>query len=77
MPSVLNASKGAANGLFTFNFSNQPTGIFTVLTSTNLTVPLSNWISLGAPIENPAGQYQFTNATAANGPQRFYRVTSP
>ena len=76
-PAVLKAQSLTANGWFTLSFSNQPAGIFSVLTSTNLTAPLSNWTSLGAPIENPAGQYQFTNASPGQEALRFYRVSSP
>ncbi len=51
---------------------------FDVLTSTNVTLPLSLWIDLGSAVETPAGsgQYQFTDGEPA-GPSRFYRVRSP
>ena len=76
-PSVLNSPTRLGNGAFQCSFTNQPGASFTVLASTNLALPLNNWTSLGAPIESPAGQYQFTDAQAANFTQRFYRVTSP
>ena len=48
-----------------------------MLGTTNLSLPLSNWTVLGAPAENPAGQFQFTDSQATNGAPRFYRVRSP
>jgi hypothetical protein len=50
---------------------------FTVLATTNLALPLSNWTVLGAPVEGPSGQYQFTDTQATNTAIRFYRVSSP
>ena len=76
-PSALENPTRLSNGAFQFSFTNQPGASFTVLTSTNLALPLSNWTSLGAPIESPAGQYQYTDPAATNNGQRFYRVKSP
>jgi hypothetical protein len=62
-----------------FGFTNYTDMIFTVLTSTNLTLPLNLWTNIGYAVESPAGsgQYQFTDPQATNYPQRFYRVRSP
>jgi hypothetical protein len=49
----------------------------TVLGSTDSSLPASNWTVLGAAVEAPPGQYQFTDLQATNYPQRFYRVRSP
>ena len=76
-PSALTSPTRLGNGAFQLSFTNQPGASFTVLTSTNLALPLNNWSSLGAPIESPAGQYQFTDPQATNSPHRFYRVKSP
>ena len=65
------------NGSFRFGFTNQIGLPFTVLTATNVALPLSNWVVLGAPIEAPPGQYQFTDPQATNNLQRFYHVHSP
>ena len=65
------------NGSFQFGFSNNPSASFTVWTATNLMLPLTNWTPLGAPAIIGSGQYQFTDPTATNDVQRFYRVTSP
>ena len=65
------------NGAFQFGFTNDQDASFTVLTTTNLTLPLTNWTVLGTFTNNGSGQYQFTDLTATNGGQRFFRVSSP
>jgi hypothetical protein len=67
---------GGANG-FQFTFTNVPDADFTVLATTNLALPLSDWIPIGNTAQNPPGQYQFTDPGATNYPQRFYQVVSP
>jgi len=64
-------------GSFQLRFTNISGLSFTVLTSTNLQLPLSNWSVLGTPVETPPGQYQFTDPQSTNHPQSFYRVRSP
>lgn len=64
-------------GNFQFGFTNQSSRTLTVLMTTNVTLPMSQWTVLGAPVESPAGSYQFTDTTATNSPRRFYRITSP
>jgi len=66
-----------ANGSFQFGFSNNPGVSFTVWMATNLSLPLKDWTPVGAPSEIGSGQYQFTDPSATNDVQRFYRVTSP
>jgi DNA-binding beta-propeller fold protein YncE len=66
-----------SNGAFQFCFINNQGASFTVLTTTNLSLPLTNWTVLGTPTNNGSGQYQFTDLTATNYGQRFYRVSSP
>ena len=50
---------------------------FTVWGSTNVTLPLSNWIKLGYMTNVSAGQYQFTDTNAPANARGFYRVSSP
>lgn len=66
-----------ANGDFQISFTNAPGLGFVVLASTNISLPLSSWTNLGAPIETSAGHYQFTDLQAANNTTRFYRVSLP
>lgn len=65
-------------GSFQFAFTNNtPGATFTVFTTTNITLPFSNWTMLGVPFQSPPGRFQFCDEQATNCPQRFYRVTSP
>jgi hypothetical protein len=65
------------NGSFQSSFMNIAGASFSVLASTNLALPLSNWIKLGSVTEISHGQFQFSDSQAANNPDRFYRVSSP
>ncbi len=73
----LNSTVKAPGGAFQFSFTNLSGLGFTVLSTTNLSLPLSNWTALGVPVESPAGHYQFTDSQATNKAVRFYRVSSP
>src|SRR5207244_2459322 len=48
------------NGGFQFGFINTPGASFSVLTVTNVSLPLSNWTLLGTATEIAPGQFQFT-----------------
>jgi hypothetical protein len=76
-PPTLIGPKLLGNGRFQFAFSNNDQGAsFTVLTATNLSLPLSNW-TLAGPATNAApGLFQFSTDTT-NNPRGFYRVRSP
>ena len=74
---TLNGPIPLPGGAFRLSFTNRSGLGFTVLGTTNVALPLSNWTVLGAPAEAPSGQYQFTNTQATNKPIRFYRVRSP
>ena len=78
-PPQLTSGSVLANGSFKLAFTNY-TGLgFTVLGSTNLSLPENAWSNLGTAVESPAGsgQFQFTDPQAANNVQRFYRVRTP
>jgi hypothetical protein len=62
---------------FQFGFTGQTGKTFSVYASTNLTLPIAQWTSIGAAVETSAGNYSFTDTAATNSVQRFYRVTSP
>jgi hypothetical protein len=64
-------------GSFQFAFTNIPGASFTVLTTTNLALPLASWTVLGAVTEVTPGKFQFSDPQATNNPQRYYRVKSP
>jgi len=65
------------DGSLRFGFTNKPYASFTVLTATNLALPLNNWSVLGPVPEASAGEYQFTDPQTTNAGERFYRVRSP
>jgi len=64
-------------GVLRFSFSNSQSTCFTVLSSTNLTMPLASWTVLGAPSNIAPGQFEFTSQPMANAAQRFYILRSP
>jgi hypothetical protein len=47
------------------------------VSTTNLSLPFTNWTVVGASTEISPGQFQFTSQPTANDPQRFYGVRSP
>jgi len=67
-----------AAGSFEFGFTNFTFLQFTVLASTNLTIP-GAWVPVGTAVESPSGSghYQFTDTPSPADGQRFYEVTSP
>lgn len=71
----LAASTQSGTGTFQLSFTNTPGALFHVLASTNAALPLDSWAYLGPVIENPAGQFHFTDSYATNR-QRYYRVQS-
>lgn len=78
-PIMISSAELFGDGTFQLSFSNVTGGSFSVLASTNLVLPISNWPLVGPVTETPpgSGQFQFTDAQATNHPQRFYRVRSP
>jgi len=73
----LNGAVTLPGGAFQFSFTNLSGLSFTVLGTTNLAFPLTNWTVLGTPVEGPPGYYQFTDPQATNSANQFYRVSSP
>jgi hypothetical protein len=65
------------NGIVQLKFTNVIGAPFSVISSTDIFSPLSNWVSLGAALEVSPGQFQFTAPDTTNAAQRFYRVRSP
>jgi hypothetical protein len=49
-------------------------GSYAVLTTTNLTTPLTNWTSLVTNSFDSSGAFSATNAITTGTPQRFYRI---
>jgi sugar lactone lactonase YvrE len=76
-PPTLTGWTMLGNGVFQFAFSNNQGASFTVLSTTNLSLPLTNWSVIGAPTNISPGLFQFTSQPTTNDPQRFYRISSP
>lgn len=69
-PILLNPVR--TNGQFQFTLQSEPGLTFQILASTNLTLPSTNWTSLGF-VTNVTGTIPFVD-TPANFPQRFYQA---
>ena len=74
-PAVI--TDGPLAGAFQFGFTNTPGASFTAYATTDLSLPLGNWTTLGAVTEIQPGQFQFIDPQATNAPERFYQVRSP
>lgn len=67
-----------SDGAFQFTLNYIVTNAtFTVLSSSNLSLPLTNWTVVATLTNNVSSQFQFTDLTATNGGNRFYRVSLP
>jgi hypothetical protein len=74
---------------FTFSFTNTANADFTILTSTNLSLPLVQWTVLGNASQTISpGQFEYSDVMVGSyfhgvlggvfpAPQQFYRVVSP
>lgn len=76
-PPTLVDAQMVGNGVFQFGFSNTNQGAaFTILSATNLAVPLIDWTAIGSPSNIAPGVLQFTDPRATN-PTGFYIIRSP
>jgi hypothetical protein len=66
-----------ADGSCRLTFTNLPNFGFSVLASTDVTSPLTDWTLLGAATEISPGHYQFIDLLAPAYPHRFYRIRWP
>ena len=76
-PPLLGGAQILTNGLLQFAFTNNPGATFTVLSTTDLSLPLSDWTVAGAASNIGGSQFQFTVQPATNAGQGFYTVRSP
>lgn len=70
----------APDGTFSFTFTNTPGNTFTVLATTNISLPLTNWTVVGTVTDSPpgSGMYRFVDPGAGtNQDQRHYVVRLP
>ncbi len=62
---------------FHMSFTNAPGTHFTLLSTTNVSLAVSNWTVVGAFTEVSPGQFQIVDSGGTNHPFNFYRVRSP
>jgi streptogramin lyase len=76
LPPVFTGIELLTNGTFQVSFTNGLRGeTYSVLFSTNLALPVLDWIVIGT-VTNNGDVWQFTD-TAASNDTRFYRIRSP
>ena len=66
-----------SNGVFRFFFTNTPGANSTMLSTTNVSLPLNNRTALGSLVEISPGQFRFTHSKATTNEQHFYCVRAP
>lgn len=76
-PPTLTGAQWLGAGVVRFSFTNDPAATFSVLSSTNLSWPLTNWTVAGAPSNVGSGVFQFTSQPTTNDATRFYTIRSP
>ena len=67
----------SGNSLLLAGAGGTPGAPFAILTATNVTEPLSNWLSIVTNQFNPAGRFTFSNGITAGETQRFFRIRTP
>ena len=75
MPTLTGAQM-LGNGVFQFSFSNTPGATFTVLSTTNLSLPMNYWTVVGAATNTGPSVFTFTTPPTSHGFQTFYTVRS-
>jgi GH25 family lysozyme M1 (1,4-beta-N-acetylmuramidase)/N-acetylneuraminic acid mutarotase len=62
---------------FNLSLTNVPGTHFSLLSTTNLLMPLNNWTLVKGFTEVSPGEFQIVDGSATNVPTQYYRVTSP
>jgi hypothetical protein len=55
----------------------QPNASYSILASTNVSLPLGQWSPIGTSAFNNAGAFTYTSPPAPNSPQLYYRLQTP
>jgi hypothetical protein len=74
---AISAKLGAGNNLVLNATSGSAGGSFHELSTTNLTLPLTNWTTAASGAFNSSGKASVTNAIVPGIPQQFYILTVP
>ena len=61
----------------TLSFTNTPGLSFTVLSTTNVALPLGQWRAAGPAVEGAPGSYTFTDPASLTNSQIFYTIRHP
>ena len=65
------------SGALRFSFTNNPNASFTVLSTTNLALPLFQWTVAGVATNISSNLFQFTSQPTTNDVQLFYTIRTP
>jgi len=76
-PEILTALPMQPGGPIQFAFGSATNTSFTVLTTTNLSIPLSNWTVAGTASNTAPELFQFSSQPTTNNVQQFYKIRSP
>jgi hypothetical protein len=76
-PPVISSAAMLSNGAFQLTFTNTNNIAFSVLASTDISLPVTNWTLLGASTNLGGGLHGFTDAQATNHASRFYFLRFP
>jgi hypothetical protein len=76
-PPVLSNVQALGKGVLQFSFTNYPGAVFTVLSTADLSLPLSNWTVAGTATNIASDLFRFTSQPTTGNAQLFYTVRSP
>jgi len=76
-PIQLTGILSSAGGNMVLSAAGTPGMTLTVICSTNLALPLSNWAVVGTTTEATPGEYRFTDPQPATNPVCYFRVFVP
>jgi len=65
------------SGQAVLEFSGAANTSYTVLATTNLSLPKTNWTALGQALPLTGATYQYWDSQASAYPRRFYQIRSP
>jgi Immunoglobulin domain len=77
MPSLVATGTSNQPAAFSLEFTGNLNSNYSVLASTSLAVPLSNWTNLGNALLISNNQFQFIDTNSTNFQSRFYMLRSP
>jgi hypothetical protein len=76
-PFQFTATAAAPGGSMQLSLASLSGASFTVLCSTDFTLPADQWKVIGSMTETSPGQYQFVDPQPSTNPQCYYRIRSP